>query len=190
MFDASNAPWVPYPPRFEDLTERQSQSVRVACLFARRRIADAISVLKGAQKRPSPQVMTHFKITDASAVGRVDLQTIIDNYHQIVGALLGHQNLAFEVENADFAYEEALRRGAEGAIEPHTVSDDNGSARHSAIKTYGDTIHSFWDLQDYNGPFLPGFKGAQVSTMNAGLKAIDHVVGKGFADLEPGVLGG
>jgi len=30
----------------------------------------------------------------------------------------GVKDLAFEVENVDFAYEEALRRGARGAIEP------------------------------------------------------------------------
>jgi len=89
----------------------------------------------------------------------------------------GVKDLAFEVENADFAYEEALKRGAEGAIEPHSVSDDNGTARHAAIKTYGDTIHSFWDLKDYNGPFLPGFGEKHVPGEDVGLAIIDHCVG-------------
>ena len=89
----------------------------------------------------------------------------------------GVKDLAFEVENADFAYDEAIRRGAEGAIAPHTVSDDNGSARHAAIKTYGDTIHSFWDLKDYKGPFLPGFGEVNVPGESVGLAIIDHCVG-------------
>ncbi len=89
----------------------------------------------------------------------------------------GVRDLAFEVENADFALEEAVRRGAEPAVEPHTVSDENGSARHSAIKTYGDTIHSFWDLKDYNGPFLPGFTEKHVPGEPVGIAIIDHCVG-------------
>lgn len=89
----------------------------------------------------------------------------------------GVKDIAFEVENADFAFEEAVRRGAEPAIEPHTVSDDFGSARHSAIRTYGDTIHSFWGLQDYKGPFLPTFVDKKVPGEDAGLLIIDHCVG-------------
>ena len=89
----------------------------------------------------------------------------------------GVRDLAFEVDNADFSFEEAIRRGADPAIEPHTVSDDNGSARHAAIRTYGDTIHSFWDLKDYKGPFLPGFTEKHVPGESVGLAIIDHCVG-------------
>lgn len=89
----------------------------------------------------------------------------------------GVKDLAFEVENADHAYEEALRRGAKGAIEPHSFSDENGTARHSAIYTYGDTLHSFYDLQDYTGPFLPGYREQHRSQQDCGLEIIDHCVG-------------
>jgi 4-hydroxyphenylpyruvate dioxygenase len=89
----------------------------------------------------------------------------------------GVKDLAFEVENADFAYEEALRRGAGGIIEPHTISDENGSVRHAAIATYGDTIHSLYDIQDYNGPFLPGYVQNEEAREGCGLLIIDHCVG-------------
>ncbi len=98
----------------------------------------------------------------------------------------GVKDLAFEVENVDFAYEEALRRGARGAIEPHTLSDANGSVRHAAIHTYGDTIHSFYDLQDYRGPFLPGYAESEEQVDGTGLLLIDHCVGNvDWGEMEP-----
>lgn len=112
---------------------------------------------------------------------RFVLSTPLHPDHEMTAHIAKHgdgvKDLAFEVENADFAYEEALKRGAEGAIQPHNVSDDNGTARRSAIKTYGDTIHSFWDLKDYNGPFLPGFQEKKVPGDGVGLAIIDHCVG-------------
>ena len=89
----------------------------------------------------------------------------------------GVRDLAFEVENADFAFEEAVRRGALPAVEPRTLSDANGSVRHSAIRTYGDTVHSFYDLGDYNGPFLPGYTEKRIEGESVGLAVIDHCVG-------------
>ena len=44
-----------------------------------------------------------------------------------------------------------------------TRSDQYGRVRHAAINTYGDTIHSFIALDDYNGPFLPGYVERRVS---------------------------
>jgi 4-hydroxyphenylpyruvate dioxygenase len=55
----------------------------------------------------------------------------------------GVRDIAFYVEDADHAFNEAVRRGATPITEPHDLADENGSVRHSAIATYGDTIHSF-----------------------------------------------
>jgi len=59
------------------------------------------------------------------------------------------------VDDADAAFEEALRRGAKPALEPADRSDKCGGIRQAAIHTYGDTIHSFISYKDYRGPFLP-----------------------------------
>src|SRR5688572_21124318 len=98
----------------------------------------------------------------------------------------GVRDIAFYVEDADRAFNEAVKHGAKAVIEPHDWSDENGTVRHAAIATYGDTIHSFFSYADrrrvssptvkegsngdaqppataggsdraYNGPFLPGF---------------------------------
>ena len=78
---------------------------------------------------------------------------------------------------ADQIRESARKTMISVAIEPRTISDEFGSARHAAIKTYGDTIHSFWDLQDYKGPFLPTFIEQREAGDDCGLLVIDHCVG-------------
>src|SRR5450631_3387155 len=55
----------------------------------------------------------------------------------------GVRDIAFQVEDADHAFNEAVKRGATPITEPHDWKDENGSVRHAAIATYGDTIHSF-----------------------------------------------
>jgi 4-hydroxyphenylpyruvate dioxygenase len=89
----------------------------------------------------------------------------------------GVRDIAFQVDDADRAFEEAVRRGATPAVEPHDVSDAHGTVRRAAIHTYGDTLHSFISLDDYRGPFLPGFELRRVEGPDAGILRIDHIVG-------------
>src|SRR5688572_27371472 len=56
----------------------------------------------------------------------------------------GVRDIAFQVEDADHAFNEAVKRGATAVIAPRDLSDDGGRVRHAAIATYGDTIHSFY----------------------------------------------
>src|SRR5688572_4142202 len=56
----------------------------------------------------------------------------------------GVRDIAFQVEDADHAFNEAVKRGASAVIEPRDLSDEHGRVRHAAIATYGDTIHSFY----------------------------------------------
>jgi 4-hydroxyphenylpyruvate dioxygenase len=108
----------------------------------------------------------------------------------------GVRDIAFYVDDADHAFNEAVKRGARAVIEPHDMSDDNGSVRHAAIATYGDTIHSFYsynspknpaaeargsastgDKYSYVGPFLPGFVEQNVEGDATGIMMVDHIVG-------------
>ncbi len=110
----------------------------------------------------------------------------------------GVRDIAFYVEDADHAFNEAVRRGATAVIEPHDMTDDNGTVRHAAIATYGDTIHSFYsynsprnpaaaeggtdtngtaDKYSYVGPFLPGFVEQRVDGESVGIMLVDHIVG-------------
>ncbi|GER91494.1 4-hydroxyphenylpyruvate dioxygenase [Dictyobacter vulcani] len=93
----------------------------------------------------------------------------------------GVKDVAFRVESAERAYQEATSRGAEGVLAPTVRSDEHGSVKLASIKTYGQTIHTFVERQDYKGAFLPGFRAVDSSMPRrarpAGLAGIDHVVG-------------
>jgi len=89
----------------------------------------------------------------------------------------GVKDIALQVENAEQAFEEAIRRGARPADPPHEIRDEHGTICRAAVHTYGDTIHSLISYRDYSGPFLPGFISAPIPGDDAGILRIDHVVG-------------
>jgi 4-hydroxyphenylpyruvate dioxygenase len=89
----------------------------------------------------------------------------------------GVLDIAFVVDDVDACHLEAVRRGAQTAREPYDMSDDSGRVRRAKIRAYGDTLHSFLSLDDYRGPFLPGYQVRRKPSAGAGLARIDHIVG-------------
>jgi 4-hydroxyphenylpyruvate dioxygenase len=89
----------------------------------------------------------------------------------------GVKVIALSVPDVEHAYREATSRGARGVREPWEESDDSGTIRFATIATYGDTLHTFVDRSGYRGPFIPGYVARDRSAGDAGLLAIDHVVG-------------
>jgi 4-hydroxyphenylpyruvate dioxygenase len=103
----------------------------------------------------------------------------------------GVHDIAFQVEDADQAFHEAVKRGATPVEEPHDHADENGSVRHASIATYGDTIHSLISYNkadnghNYDGVFLPGFVEQTVKGEPSGIMLVDHIVG----NVEMGKMG-
>jgi 4-hydroxyphenylpyruvate dioxygenase len=64
-------------------------------------------------------------------------------------------------------------------MEPTTLEDEYGTVKLAAIKTYGETWHTFVERHAYAGPFMPGFEARQsaYSVKPVGLKYVDHCVG-------------
>jgi 4-hydroxyphenylpyruvate dioxygenase len=91
----------------------------------------------------------------------------------------GVRDIAMHVEDVDRAYKETMKRGAESVEEPHDISDENGTVRKAAIKTYGDTIHTFINRANYDGFFMPKFekRNSTIDVEPAGLHFVDHCVG-------------
>lgn len=87
------------------------------------------------------------------------------------------QDIAFEVDDVDWAWKTATERGAVSWLEPMTMEDDFGKVRIASIRTYGDTVHSLINRDNYNGVFLPGFTARHEPGDPIGLKGIDHCVG-------------
>ncbi len=91
----------------------------------------------------------------------------------------GIVDVAFWVEDARHAWEYSTSRGAASALEPTVYEDAEGHVVVSAIKTYGDTVHTFVERKNYGGNFLPGYirYHSPIPTTPVGLNYVDHFVG-------------
>ena len=92
----------------------------------------------------------------------------------------GVKVIALWVDDATYAYNEAMARGARSYMEPTVAEDDKGQVVRAGIYTYGETVHVFVERKDYEGHFLPGFKKWDTPDYNpapTGLKYVDHMVG-------------
>lgn len=134
----------------------------------------AYAGLETGERRHSSYVLTQGK-------ARFVLSTPLQSDSEMAAHIRRHgdgvKDIAFEVDDADAAYAEALSRGAESALEPHDLTDDNGNVRRAAIKTYGETIHSFISKGDYKGSFLPRYTPKEIPGISTGILRVDHIVG-------------
>lgn len=92
----------------------------------------------------------------------------------------GVKDVAFTVDNAAAAFQDAVDNGARAILEPTTHKDDNGRVVLSAIQTFGETVHTFVERNDYDGLFLPGFESWESEydeRESTGIIHIDHIVG-------------
>ena len=64
----------------------------------------------------------------------------------------GVKDIAFAVDDVESAWRETTSRGAVSVLEPTEFDGgEDGVLRKSAVRTYGDVIHSFVDRNDYHG---------------------------------------
>ncbi|HLF65451.1 MAG TPA: 4-hydroxyphenylpyruvate dioxygenase [Saprospiraceae bacterium] len=114
---------------------------------------------------------------------RLVLTSALSPEHEIAQHVAKHGDgvkvLALWVDDARQAYEIAIERGAETAFEPYEIQDAKGRVQLSAIKTYGETIHTFVSRNGYTGAFMPGFepRKSERKVTPVGLKYVDHCVG-------------
>ena len=117
--------------------------------------------------------------------GSLSPDTDVAAHHRTHGD--GVRVVALEVSSAAHAFDEAVRRGAEGVQPPAAVEDDAGKVVTASIRAYGDTVHTFVERSAYSGPFAPGYEPATLRRPAGGpvgLRHIDHVV----ANVERGEL--
>lgn len=98
----------------------------------------------------------------------------------------GVADIALRVQNVDWLYKEAVKRGAKGIMEPRVLKDEHGSLKGAAISAYGDTVHTFIERTQYKGTFAPHFKTieSRMKVEPVGLRRVDHVV----ANVEEGKM--
>src|SRR3954447_933777 len=112
---------------------------------------------------------------------RIVLTGALTRDHEIGAHVARHGDgvkvIALAVPDVEHAYREATARGAPGVVAPHERSDDHGTVTLATIATYGETLHTFVDRSAYSGPFLPSYAERAAGAGDAGLCAIDHIVG-------------
>lgn len=95
------------------------------------------------------------------------------------------KDVAFEVDDVEAVYKQAVEQEAISVQAPRIAKDENGSVTTAVIRTYGDTTHTLISRSSYHGVFLPGFKPIPTSKLDPlqkllpaiQLGAIDHCVG-------------
>jgi 4-hydroxyphenylpyruvate dioxygenase len=113
--------------------------------------------------------------------GGVDPASDILDHHRRHGD--GIIDIALEVPDVDRCIAHARTKGATVLVEPHDLTDEDGTVRLAAIATYGETRHTLVDRSRYSGPYLPGYvarNGGYVRPSEAPRRlfvALDHVVG-------------
>ncbi|HUS38305.1 MAG: 4-hydroxyphenylpyruvate dioxygenase [Pirellulales bacterium] len=99
----------------------------------------------------------------------------MSEHHRLHGD--GVLDVAFLVDNVDDVFAEAVKRGARVSLEPYEMNDKYGRVRRAKLEAYGDTLHTLVSLDDYTGPFLPGYQVHRIPEPGFGLRSIDHIVG-------------
>ncbi len=87
------------------------------------------------------------------------------------------QDIAFEVDDVDWAFKTAVERGAVPARQPYSLCDSDGEVRLASIHLYGDTLHTFLNRDKFKGHFLPRFVTRYEPGIPTGLIEVDHCVG-------------
>lgn len=95
------------------------------------------------------------------------------------------KDVAFEVDNVEAVYRQAVEQEAVSIQAPRTISDEHGSVTTAIIRTYGDTTHTLISRNTYDGIFLPGYKPIPAHRIDplqsvlpqVPLEVIDHCVG-------------
>src|SRR5213595_1834882 len=76
------------------------------------------------------------------------------------------------------------------SIADHHHKDGDGEIVMSGIHTYGEVVHLFIERQNYDGPFMPGFRKweSHYNPPQTGLQYVDHCVGNvGWNQMNPWV---
>lgn len=87
------------------------------------------------------------------------------------------KDVAFAVDDAEYAFQVAVSHGARPVLEPTVIEDESGRIVKATIAAYGNSVHSFVQRNDYQGAFLPHYQAIKnpPPAIPTGLIEIDHV---------------
>jgi len=92
----------------------------------------------------------------------------------------GVKDVAFWVDDAASAFEATVGRGARPIQEPTEEYGDGGRIIKASVGSYGETVHTFVQRNEYEGLFLPGYEPYNLEEWEINppdLEYVDHIVG-------------
>ena len=124
-------------------------------------------------------------LADDEPISSEERSLLKDIYYHLESHGDAVKDVAFEVDDVEAVYAQAVEQDAVSVQSPHTSRDENGFVTTAIIRTYGDTTHTLISRSSYHGLFLPGFKAITQSKLDPlqkllpsiQLEAIDHCVG-------------
>lgn len=133
------------------------------------------------------------------ALRQGDAKIILSSTYNPSSEMAGHHMLhgdgvkviGLVVRDVNIAYSEAIARGATGIMIPTEFTDEYGTVRIATIRTpFSDVVHKFIERNDYDGPYLPGYKKLSgiIERPGVGIERIDHLVGNvDWFQMEPAI---
>jgi 4-hydroxyphenylpyruvate dioxygenase len=119
------------------------------------------------------------------AMQQGDVRLVLTSPIQTTGGITEHlqihgegvKDIAFHVDDAEAAFDQAVRRGSVPVADPAKITDENGEAIKATVQGFGDIIHSFVQRNGFRGNFLPNFRDFSRHPYDtpAALIGIDHV---------------
>ncbi len=166
-----------FPIRRVDYVRHYVNNARQAAFFYQHTFGFNITAYAGLETGSREEVSYVLEQNDL----RLQFSAPVRPGHPMASKIAEHgdfvRDIAFEVDDVDWAWKAATDRGAQSSYAPHTIEDDHGKVRMAGICTYGDTIHTLINRDQYNGPFLPGFRAENQPGDSIGLIEVDHCVG-------------
>jgi 4-hydroxyphenylpyruvate dioxygenase len=130
-------------------------------------------------------IRSYTSIGEDEPISPQDRELLKDIYQHLEKHGDAVKDVAFEVDNINAVYRQAIEQGAVSIQVPRTTHEESGSVTTAIIRTYGDTTHTLISRNSYDGVFLPGYKALpthkvdplQFTLPKVSLEAIDHCVG-------------
>ncbi len=92
----------------------------------------------------------------------------------------GVKDISFKVPNIDETLKFVSDRGIVKPGKVKEYKNDYGKIREAVLPTFGETVHTLMDFNEYEGNLPPGFEEVQdreVPSTPVGFKKVDHAVG-------------
>jgi 4-hydroxyphenylpyruvate dioxygenase len=130
-------------------------------------------------------IKSYTSINEDEPISPQDRELLKDIYQHLEQHGDAVKDVAFEVDNINAVYRQAVEQDAISVQAPRTTHDESGSVTTAIIRTYGDTTHTLISRNSYDGIFLPGYRALPTHKVDplqfilpkVSLEAIDHCVG-------------